>query len=162
MSLSLRFFSLPVLAFALVFSVNGCSKPAATDTDGGAPPVAIGDLEDAHSHGAHSHADNFPDAVAELGKLNDQIAAAFAANKIEDADDAVHEIPHVLEGLPKLAGQAGLGDAAVAEISAAVEKLFAAFDVVDAKIHGGAGKGYDEVQADVDAALTVLRSHLPK
>lgn len=158
-----------LLLAAITLAAVGCgSKPAAdsSDTqaanssDAQAPPVSIDDLEAAHEHSGHSHADNYPDAVAELETLNGEIAAAFAADKIADADNAVHEIPHVLESLAELAGDAGLSDAAVAEVNSAVQKLFDAFEAVDAKIHGGEGKDYDEVQAEVDAALAVLRGHV--
>ncbi len=154
--------SLPAMLVALAVVAAGCTKTAPDSTSDGAPPVSIGELEAAHDHAHHAHADNYPEAVAELEKLNAEIAAASTAGNIDDAHDALHEVPPVVGGLVQLAKDAGLNDAAVAEVSSAVESLMDAFEGVDALLHGGQGKGYDEVKADVDAAMAVLRGHVPQ
>lgn len=108
------------------------------------------------------HANSYPEAVAKLKELNKVIAAAFASNDVDAAHDPLHQIGRMLDDLPALAKKQKLGDNAVAEISISVEKLFDAFGKVDEKFHGGEGATYDEVKADVDSSMDVLRQYLPK
>ena len=103
---------------------------------------------------------SYPEAVAELEEMNKAIAAAFASNDVDAAHDPLHEAGHVLDELPELAKRQQLNDKAVAAIIAAVETLFNAFGKVDEKFHGGKGATYDEVKADVDSSMNVLRQYL--
>jgi hypothetical protein len=152
--------SLPPLAIlaAVTCSFVGCRR---SDTNSERPPVSIDELE-SDGHVGHEHAETYPEAVAELEAMNKAIAAAFAANDADAAHDPLHEIGHVLDELPALAKKQELSDEAVAAIGAAVEKLFDAFGKVDAMFHDGEGATYDEVKADVDANMEVLRQYLPK
>lgn len=146
------------LAAVATLLMGGCSK---SDPNTERPPVSIGELE---SDGVvdHKHAETYPEAVAELEEMNQAIAAAFAANDPDAAHDPLHEVGHVLDELPSLAKKQALSDEALAAIGSAVEKLFNAFGKVDEKFHGGEGATYDEVKADIDAAMDVLRQHLPE
>ena len=155
------FFSVrPLAAFGaalLTVSFVGCGGKSETPSD--APPISIDELEDTHE--GHSHADNYPEAVAELDEMREQIEQAFAAGDIDGADGPIHEVGHVLEELVSLAKQQGVDDEALAAIGSAVEKLFDAFGRVDEKIHGGEGADYADVKAEIDAAFVELKSHLP-
>lgn len=159
-----RFFCpsrLSLLPFALFVTATltfaGCGK---SDVNSERPPVSIDELE-SNSPSGHKHAETYPEAVAELEEMNKTIASAFANNDVAAAHDPLHEVGHVLDGLPGLAKKQELGDEAVAAISAAVETLFNAFGKVDEQFHGGEGATYDEVKADVDSSMDVLRKYLP-
>jgi hypothetical protein len=162
MSRLFRHYLLSLLPLAILTAsaclIGGCRK---SDTNAERPPVSIDELE-SDVHVDHKHAETYPEAVAELEEMNKAIAAAFAANDADAAHDPLHEIGHVLDELPALAKKQELSDEAVAAIGAAVEKLFDAFGKVDAMFHDGEGATYDEVKADVDASMDVLRQHLPK
>lgn len=160
-----RFFFRPsrlsLLPFALLVTATlsfvGCGK---RDANSERPPISIDELE-SDGHAGHKHAETYPAAVAELEEMNKTIASAFADNDVDAAHDPLHEVGHVLDELPGLAKKQALGDEAVAAISAAVETLFNAFGKVDEKFHGGEGATYDEVKADVDSSMEVLRKYLP-
>lgn len=158
--MSLDFRMLPgALAAVLSVSLIGCAPATKTD----APPVSIEDAEASTGGEApHAHAETYPEAVAELDGMRATIETAFAANDIKSADEPIHEVGHVLEGLVDLAKKAELGDEAVTAIEGAVEKLLDSFTVVDEKIHGREGKEYSDVQAEIDAAFAVLRQYVPK
>lgn len=162
MSRLFRHYLLSLLPVAILTtatcSMVGCGK---SETNSERPPVSIDELE-SDGHVDHKHAETYPEAVAELEEMNKAIAAAFAANDIDAAHDPLHEIGHVLDELPTLAKKQALSDEAVAAIGAAVEKLLNAFGKVDEQFHGQEGATYDEVKADVDANMRVLRQHLPK
>lgn len=158
--MSIDFRMLPgALAALLSVSLIGCGSGSKTD----APPVSIEDAE-ASTAGetAHAHAETYPEAVAELDGMRAAIETAFAANDLTGADGPIHEVGHVLEELVAMAKKAELGDEAVTAIEGAVETLFDSFTAVDEKIHGGEGKDYSDVKAEVDAAFAVLRQYLPK
>jgi hypothetical protein len=152
----LNFFACIALVAALPLAMIGCNRTA---EDANRPPVSIDELES--DHAGHAHAETYAEAVAELDTMRSQISAAFAASDMEAADGPIHEVGHVLEEVVELAQKQGLDADAVAEINAAVEKLFDAFGRVDDKIHGGEGAEYSEVEADVDAAFATLRKHVP-
>jgi len=162
MSRLFRHYLLSLLPVAILTtatcSIGGCGK---SEMNSERPPVSIDELE-SDGHVGHKHAETYPEAVAELEEMNTVIAAAFASNDVDAAHDPLHEVGHVLDELPTLAKKQELSDDAVAAIGAAVEKLFEAFGKVDAKFHDGEGATYDEVKADVDASMDVLRQHLPK
>ncbi len=145
-----------ILASATLTFV-GCGK---SDMNSERPPISIDEL-DSDGHAGHKHAETYPEAVAELEEMNKTIASAFANNDVDAAHDPLHEVGHVLDILPGLAKKQGLDGKAVSAISSAVETLFDAFGRVDEKFHGGEGATYDEVKADVDSSMEVLRKHLP-
>jgi hypothetical protein len=152
--------TLAIATLALAVSAPGCdsgSKPQES-----APPVSIDAAEAVGTEAAHSHAETYPEAVAELDGMREAIEKAFAANDPQAADEPIHEIGHVLEELSGMAKQAKLGVEAETAIDTAVEKLFDALAPVDEKLHGKEGKDYSEVKAEIDAAFEVLRKYVPK
>lgn len=156
----MNFTTRPLTAFGaalLTVSFVGCGGKAETPSD--APPISIDEAEGLQ--GEHSHADNYPEAVAELDEMREQIEQAFAEGDIDAADGPIHEVGHVLEELVSLAKQQGVDDEALAAIGSAVQQLFDAFGRVDDKIHGGEGADYADVKAEIDAAFAELKSHLP-
>lgn len=152
----LNFFACVALVAALPLAVSGCNRTA---EEANRPPVSIDELESEHA--GRPHAETYAEAVEDLDALRSQISEASAAGDIEKAHDPLHDIGHSLEHVVELANKQGLGADAVAEISAAVEKLLDAFGKVDAKLHDEPGAEYSEVEADVDAAFATLRKHLP-
>jgi hypothetical protein len=124
-----------------------------------------GQDHEGHGHAGHDHHgdadheehhESYAEAVAELDSLCVAAKDGLAANNLEAADAAVHEIGHILEELPELAAkEASL--AADDTIKPAIDDLFDCFDKIDRKLHGEAGKTYGEVADRIDAALKTLR-----
>ncbi len=146
--------SMLMFAFATAFltplALVGCSKSEPTTTAPiGLPP------EDDHDHD-HQHPETFAAAMEQLGEFKSQIQTAFTTGTPDDAHDALHEIGHVLGELPELAGKV-TDDAAKKEaVAAATEKLFNAYEKLDASMHGGDEVKYDALQADIDEAFATL------
>ena len=143
----------------------GCTPPAAVEptssntssnTSTNKPPMAADELEHAHE-GDHVHAETYPEAVAMVDGLREKIRDAFAKGEGMSADEAVHEIGHVLEDMAMLAKKASLSEADQVSVGTAVESLLDAFEKIDEKLHGGDGVDYDAVAAEIDAALVTLK-----
>lgn len=120
-----------------------------------------------HGHDHESHGDShaseeavsFEDALAEVERLHGEIRDAFAAGEPKEADGAVHGIGHLLQDLPELAAEQSLAEADQQQVKEAVESLMDSFAAIDERIHVGeeAGKTYDEVATQIDAALAELK-----
>lgn len=133
--------------------VAGCApkvEPAADDH----ATEAHGEEHD-HEHEEH-HFETYDEAVKELGEMRDKIRDSFAKDDVDTAHGPLHEVGHILEQLPELAKKAGHPEEILASVKEDSEKLFDLFDKVDRKLHGETGAAYDEVSADVDAALAKL------
>jgi hypothetical protein len=143
------------LAACMGIAAIGCS-PAPTDmATGNKPPVSADELE--HMHDDHDHAETYPDAVAQIEKLNTEISASFAAGKGAEADSQVHAIGHALEDVPALAKKTTLSEEDQTAVGVAVETLLDAFGKIDEKLHGGDGVDYDQVAGDITSALETLK-----
>jgi hypothetical protein len=133
---------------AIALTIFGC-EPAAKPNAGAGASASDHERE-------HAHAETLPEAVKELEGICATIKAAFAKDDAEAAHEPMHEVGHVLEGIPELAAKSTLDDAAKTEIKTAAESLFQAFNAVDEGMHGGVGKKYSEVAESIDAALKVI------
>jgi len=130
-----------------------------------APTTSAADHDDDHDHDAHGdHPDgtsaSLAGAVSEVERLRGEIQAAFAAGQLEKADGPVHAIGHLLEDLPKLAATKSLSEADQQQVKRSVDALMNNFAALDERVHGGdsAGKSFDEVAAQIESALTELKS----
>jgi hypothetical protein len=131
--------------------VAGCApKAGPTADDHSAESHA-----DEHEHEEH-HFETYDEAVKALAEMRDKIRDSFAKEDVEAAHGPLHDVGHILEHLPELAKKAGHPDEVQASVKEHTDKLFDLFDKVDRKLHGEAGAAYDEVSADVDAALAKL------
>lgn len=147
-----RLLSLVGIAY-LVVSLAGCNN---------APAVKKHDDHD-HAHGKHDeHHETYASAVREVQELRDKIRDGFAAKKEKEADEALHEVGHLLEEIPELAEKEHFAAADLLAIKAASKALFDHFGAIDKKIHGGEGSTYAELATKIDAALEQLTQRIGK
>lgn len=135
---------------------------------GGTQTTASNPSADQHDHDLEPHGDDheqahtesFAEALTEVEELCAEIKTAFAAGDLGKADGPVHEIGHLLEELLELAAKESLSEADQQQVKQAVDSLMNSFAALDERVHGGdsAGKSYDEVATQIDAALAKLKS----
>lgn len=117
---------------------------------------------DEHAHAGKEKApETYADAVHEIDELRKSIQENFEADKLKEADSAVHEVGHILEEVTKLAKKASLSDADQEEVQKNVEILFDALGKVDDRLHtkdASQGSDYKGVAKEVEAAIDVLKS----
>ena len=141
------------------FSLAGCGNGEASNSNGSA-----GDHDHDHDHGhdhdehGHAHPESLAEALTQVEELYAEMKAAFAEDDLEKADGPLHEIGHVLEALPELAAKESLPEADQEQIKTAAEALLDRYGEVDERIHGGEGKSYDDVAAQVDEAIATLKA----
>jgi len=133
--------------------VAGCAPKAAPEAKDHAADTHAEEHD--HEHEEH-HFESYDEAVKELAAMRDKIRDAFAKEDVDTAHGPLHEVGHILEHLPELAEKAGHPKEVLDSVTEHSDKLFDLFDKVDRKLHGETGAAYDEVAADVDAALAKL------
>lgn len=158
---------LACLVSAFAVSLLGCGTksstsekpaPAAHDEHGH-------DHDHAHDHkheGDADHPHTFAEAVEKVQQLRTAVRDNLAAKEKGKADDAVHEVGHVLEDLPKLAESASLAPEALSEVKKATDELLDLFGKIDEQIHADKEPNYDEVSAKIDAAVEQLQAKVAK
>ena len=117
------------------------------------------DHEHDHDHDHdHDHAspEDFSAGVATLRGHYQTIRDAFGENDLDKAHGPLHEVGHVLEGLPGLATKAGLPEADVAKAQAAVTAMFEAYGKIDQAIHEGEEADYEAVREKLDQGMADL------
>jgi len=147
----------------------GCSQPTATPPKGGsastAPKQGPAEHDHDHDHGDHDHGKSegedkgdeameekddahehaHPKTLAEgienLEKLFGSVKEHIAAGAKDSADDAVHEIGHVLESLQGLVATSTLAQEGKQAAGKALDELFDCFDSLDQALHAEEGKG---------------------
>ncbi len=86
--------------------------------------------------------------------LRDTIRDSLAAGDKDKADEALHDLGHVLEQIPELA-KSHSSDASEA-VKQDVDDLFNLFGKLDEQIHAHAEVTYDEYSEKIDAAIERL------
>jgi len=116
---------------SLFAAASGCD-PAAPPA--AAPrPAAVAEDHD-HDHGHHHEAPaSFAAAIGTLRSLGAELAEKLSADAAAEADDAVHEIGHLLEEARGLATREGLDTAA----AAGLDELEECFGKIDEAFHAG-------------------------
>ncbi|MCL4202297.1 MAG: hypothetical protein KJ000_07365 [Pirellulaceae bacterium] len=117
------------------------------------------DHDDAHDHDHdHSHVTpaDFTASVAVLRGHFETIRDAFTEKDLDKAHDPIHEVGHVLEGLPELAAKAGLTEQDLAKAQAAVAAMFEAYGKIDQAIHEGEEADYEAVRDKLDQGMADL------
>jgi hypothetical protein len=149
----------PVVRFAplmLLAGAIGCDSaaPPAGAVRPAAPQAQVADAHTDHGHSDHGHdhdePTSFADGVAKLKALGEDLADKLANNAGEAADDAVHDIGHLLEAVREQATKAGLTDAA----TKALDELEECFGKVDEAFHSA------EADADPKKALESVKERL--
>jgi len=105
----------------------------------------------------NSQPKTYEEAVEAIVSIDQTIRKAFAANDEDTAHGPLHTVGHVLEDITELAEKAEMTAEQRQSVKAAVEELFEEYGSVDATMHGGEGKTYDEASAQIDASLEVLK-----
>lgn len=123
------------------------AKPAADDHDH--DEAAKKDAD--HDHADHDHPKTLAEGVAALGKAAAAVKDHLAADARDKADDAVHDLGHLLEDVQGLVGTSDLAADAKKAASAALDDLFDCFDKLDTALHAEPGKG--DSPAEVHASL---------
>lgn len=151
--------------------IAGCSQPAATPPKGGsastAPKQGPAEHDHDHEHGDHDHdhgkadaADKGEEAMEDKDEAHEHAHPKTLAEGIEAfekllasvkehvdagtkdaADDAVHEIGHVLESLQGLVATSALAQEGKQAAGKALDELFDCFDSLDQAFHAEEGKG---------------------
>jgi len=130
----------------------GCA-PAAAPSRPGPPAAQSRDPHAGHDHThehGHDEPKSFAEGVAALRSLGGELATKLAAEAGADADEAVHEIGHLLEAVRGMATKEGLADAA----KTGLDELEECFGKVDEAFHSG-----DE-KADPKKALESVKDRL--
>ena len=147
----------PLVRFAplmLLAGAIGCDSaaPPAGAVRPATPPAQVADAHADHGHADHDHDEptSFADGVAKLKSLGEDLADKLANNAGEAADDAVHDIGHLLEAVREQATKAGLTDAA----TKALDELEECFGKVDEAFHSA------EADADPKKALESVKERL--
>ena len=98
----------------------------------------------------------FKEVVSDLVKMRNTIRDGFAENNDKKAHGPLHDVGFLLEKLGVLASSADLSEEQKTSLKASTDILFEAFNQVDLTMHGKEGKTYDEVSAEIDAALKTI------
>ncbi len=159
---------LVLVGFAVVlFAASGCGQSPKKDAATGHEDH---DHEHGHEHGhehaheGHEHAEGgdhpktYAEAVTKIAALHDTVRDSLSAKENSKADEAVHELGHLLEDVPGLAGAASLSADDLADVKKAAEELLDLYGKIDEQLHGGKDIAYDELSAKIDAAVDRLKS----
>lgn len=137
--------SLVALVTAAGLAAVGC-KPA------GNPPAAQPAVHQDHAHDDHhDHPETLAAGVAELRKVATKIAADLSGGSREAADEAVHEVGHLLEDLSGLVADAKVPAELAATAKQAIADLEESFGKLDEALHAADGQG--ESPAEVHASV---------
>ncbi len=143
------------LAMLLLLTAHtGCS-PSVT------PPKPVAAHAD-HDHD-HDEPTSFADGIAKLESLGGDLAEKLDEGASEAADDAVHDLGHLLEEVREFAKKESFAGDAAAAVTAALDELEECFGKVDEAFHSGDDKAdpakvLDSVKERLTAAFTALKS----
>jgi hypothetical protein len=146
------------LAMLLLLTAHtGCS-PSVTPLK---PVAAHADHAD-HDHD-HDEPTSFTDGIAKLESLGGDLAEKLDEGASEAADDAVHDLGHLLEVVREFAKKESFAGDAAAAVTAALDELEECFGKVDEAFHSGDDKAdpakvLDSVKERLTAAFTALKS----
>jgi hypothetical protein len=158
-----RFLALAALAAA--FCVGCAEKKSASIVNDGHDHEHEGHDhahgEHGHDHGdkGHSHEDDsktLAEAVGKVQALRTTMSEAFGKGEKDKADDAVHQVGHVLERVEELVKESTLTDEQKADAKKDIEELFEHFGEIDKRIHDDKDVAYDEFSAKIDSAIERL------
>lgn len=145
-------------AVGLVCVVAGCSP---TSTAPPAAPAAHADHD--HADHEHAHPSTLRAGVAAVAQAATAVKDHLAAGAGDAADEAVHELGHLLEDLQGLVRKGEIPADTKAAATKAIDELFECFDKLDTAIHAepGSANSPQDVHASVaeriEAAIGALR-----
>jgi ABC-type transporter Mla subunit MlaD len=115
-----------------------------------------------HDHD-HDEPTSFADGIAKLESLGGDLAKKLGEGASEAADDAVHDLGHLLEVVREFANKESFAGDAAAAVTAALDELEECFGKVDEAFHSGDEKAdpakvLDSVKERLTAAFKALKS----
>lgn len=138
---------------------TGCA-PAPTKAPAAKPAAASHD----HDHGHHDHdePESFADGVAKLEALAADLTEKLADSAGESADDAVHDIGHLLEEVREFATKEQFEGDVAAAVTGALDELDECFGKVDEAFHSvdekaDPAKELESVRERIEAAFKSLK-----
>ncbi|QGJ71642.1 Hypothetical protein PBC10988_33490 [Planctomycetales bacterium 10988] len=140
-----------VFVLGSCYTITGCTPPAAPESD-----HAEEDHDHDHDHDHHDP-ENFKELVAEIEELNGEIKSGFEGDDHEAAHDPLHELGEFLEMLPAMADESDLSEDQKEAVKKAGNQLMYQFGEVDAKMHGGPGKDYADIEEAISEPLKTLK-----
>lgn len=151
MSISLPRMLAGITSAALLLA-TGCGAPAPAPSK--PAPIAANEHDHGHDHD-HGHGDHhgpatLAEGLTQLEKAVATITTGLSTGAKEAADDAVHEVGHLLGDLETLVAKQEWTAEVKEKGLEAIAELTDSFDKLDQSLHAGDGKG--------DAPLTVLGS----
>lgn len=141
------------LAMVLLLTAHTGCGPSVT------PPKPVA----AHADHDHDEATSFADGIAKLESLGGDLAKKLDEGAGEAADDAVHDLGHLLEEVREFAKKESFAGDVAAAVTAALDELEECFGKVDEAFHSGDDKAdpakvLDSVKERLTAAFTALKS----
>lgn len=154
MSRILNLVVLSALSTVIVFA--GCT-PTTTET-AQTPDAHDHDHDHDHDHGP---ALSFEQSLEKTSKLAAKLNQGFIDDAGHDViHDPLHEISHLLEGLPGQIKESDLSEEDKSALTTAVDTLFDCYGKIDAKFHGGEGVEFADVKDEITEALDSLNKIL--
>jgi hypothetical protein len=144
-----------LLGCFVMFGLVGCGSGSRSDPARTASHQHDDHDQDHHDR-AHAAPADFLAAVTVLRGHFETIRDALSENDVDTAHDPIHEVGHLLEGLPDLAGKAGLTSQDLAAAQAAITAMFEAYGQIDKAIHGGEEADYEAVRDKLDKGMADL------
>ncbi len=146
---------LVALALTLSIAASGCGSPTppAPASKPAAPEAAAHSDDHGHDHGDHGdhvHPATLAEGVEQLQKALATITTSLATGANDAADDAVHEVGHLLEDLEQLVDKQEWTAEVKETGRKALAELTECFDKLDQALHAAEGEG--------ESALNVLGS----
>jgi hypothetical protein len=135
------------LASTLIVTASGCGSPtppAASPKPGPAVTHAHSDDHE-HDHGDRAHPATLAEGVEQLQKSLATITTSLATGAKDAADDAVHDVGHLLEDLEQLVEKQEWTAELKETGRTALAELTECFDKLDQALHAAEGEGESAV-----------------
>lgn len=147
--------------FALVglLGLLTACKPSTDAVKGSNSTASSESHEHEHDHD-HARPASLADGVAQIKTHVKTVEEAFANNKPQECDDALHELAEILEVLPDVAAESDMPKESWEEVKKASAGLFDAMMKIHEGFHGEDAKGasYNDVKTAIDENLAVLEA----
>jgi hypothetical protein len=134
-------------------SLVGCAPESDSSSSQSPSSGAATGQEDADGH---DHPETFTEAVSALRSHHDAIRDGFQSGSPEEAHDPLHEVGHVMEGMPKLAADAGMAASDLESLKSCLEQLFEAYGTVDDAMHTGQEPDYEAVAQQLEDNVSAI------
>ena len=151
-----------LLSVACYLGVAAGCAPATTKAPAAKPATVSHDHDHGHDHD-QDEPESFADGIEKLESLAEDLTKKLADNAGEAADDAVHDLGHLLEEVREFATKENFEGDVAAAVSSALDELEECFGKVDEAFHSGDEKAdpakvLGTVKERIEAAFTSLKA----